>query len=218
MKKTVLTLLTAFSTATSALAGLAVPDTLTNYIALGSGGATIGSTLFSDFMLLPLQNGAVQIDPNSILVNPINLFGNPGFAFVVNQTANTGELFEMRISYKVTDPSITGASVALTNSVVDFDGANTALLDLTGPVPQQTLIAFDIGLIADNPVAATFASVGMLTAEMDLVVDGGTFGGATLASGINQFTVAAIPEPVSIGFGLATLLVCGTTRLRRRRP
>lgn len=217
MKKPILALLTAFSTATSALAGLAVPDTLTNYIALGSGGATIGSTLFSDFTLLPLQAGATQINPNSILVTPINLFNTAGFAFTVNQTANAGGLFEMRISYKVTDPSITGASVALNGSVVTFDGANTALLDLTGPAPQQTLIAFDIGVDADSPVSATFGSVGVLTAEMDLVVDGGTFGDATLTSGTNLFTVAPIPEPASIGFGLATFLVCGAARLRRSR-
>ena len=203
-----------------ASAAPAVTDSLTNYLALGAGGATIGSTLFSDFTILSLQAGATAINPNSILVTPINLAGNVGFQFVLNQTANTGQLFQLHLGYKVAAPSITGATTALNGSIVNFDGANTGLLTLTGPIPAQNLIAFDIGVAADNPVSSTFASLSSLTVETDFVVDGGTFGGASLISGTNLFAAPTpVPEPGSAMAGLGALGIClsGVVR-RRRRP
>ena len=105
-----------------ASAAIAVPDTLTNYIALGSGGATIGSTLFSDFMILPLQLGATAINPNSILVTPLNLAGNVGFQFSLNQTATANQIFELRLGYKVSNSFISGATTALGGSIEVIHG------------------------------------------------------------------------------------------------
>ena len=203
-----------------ASAAVAVPDTLTNYLALGAGGATIGSTLFSNFTILSLQAGATAINPNSILVTPINLAGNVGFQFSLNQTANTAQIFELHLGYKVASPSITGATTALNGSIVNFDGANTGLLTLTGAMPTQNLIAFDIGVASDNPVSGTFASLASLTAETDFVVDGGTFGGARLTSGTNLFAVpavVAVPEPGSAMAGMGVLGMCMSGLIRRKR-
>ena len=220
LKKLIATFSVAAAISLDATAAPAIPDTLTNYIALGAGGATIGSTLFSSFSLQSLQAGAVAINPNSILVTPISLSGNAGFQFTLNQTANTGQIFELHLGYKVAAPSITGATTALNGSVVNFDGANTALLSLTGPLPPQTLIAFDIGVASDNPVSSTFPSVSTLTAETDFVVDGGTSGGARLTSGTNLFAVpavVAVPEPGSAMAGLGVLGMCMSGFVRRKR-
>ena len=199
----------------------AVPDTLTNYLALGAGGASIGSTLFSNFTILSLQAGATAINPNSILVTPINLAGNVGFQFSLNQTANTNQLFELHLGYKVASPSITGATTALNGSLVNFNGANTGLLALTGPMPAQNLVAFDIGVASDNPVSRTFASLTSLTVATDFVVDGGTFGSASLVSGTNLFAVpvvaVAVPEPGSSMAGLGVLGLCLSGFVRRKR-
>lgn len=192
---------------------IAVPITsgsLSSLINLGSTGGTIGSTLFSDFAILPGQTGSNPISPDNILVNPIDEINNPGLQFVLNQTANANQLFEMRISYRVSDASIFGASVSLSGSSVDPDGVNSALLSLVEP--SQSLIAFDIGLLSESPVTTSFNPLTALNVESDVVIDGGLAGRAILASVSNQFNVVganAIPEPTSIliAFGLfGTLL------------
>jgi PEP-CTERM motif len=194
--------------------------TLADYVSLGATGGTIGGTLFSDFMLLPAQAGATLISPNDILINPIHVVGNPGLSFVLNQTANASQLLEMRISYRLSDPSIFGASVELVGSSVSMDGANTGVLGISDVA--QSLIAFDLGGVAENPVSMTFNPLSMLSVEFDLVVDGGLSGRAILASATNQFSVStpsnAVPEPSSIAI-LGLLMGSLTTRLfsRRRR-
>ncbi len=201
---------------------LAVPitsGTLADLINLGSGGGTIGSTLFSDFAILPLQTGATQLSPTSISVSPIGAPNNPGLQFGFNQTANANQLFEMRVSYRVSGSLISGASVGLLGSSVTGDGANTALLQLMQP--GQSLIAFDIGLLSETPVFGQFTPLTQLTVESDVVIDGGTAGRAILASATNQFNVSAspaIPEPTSAVIAMTLFGVFFTqSRCRRLR-
>lgn len=216
MKAIILSGIIASLTTIRAFGVLAVPGTLADYIALGPGGATIGSTLFSDFTLLPLQNFATGIPANSILVTPINLSGNPALEFTLNQTALSGELFEMRLSYKVSDFAITGASVGLNLPSAIGDAAITGILDVSGPIPKPpTLIAFEIAGISGPTDQTTFPSTGVLTVETDVVVDGGTQGTGSLRSATNQFVVAPIPEPATFGFGLALLGICAVSYWRR---
>lgn len=214
--KTLAALSSALLCALHAIAAPAVPGTLASYIALGSGGATIGTTLFSDFKLELNQTGATQI-PTSILVNPINLLGAPALEFVVQQTALAGELFELKLSYKVQDISLFGAEVALNTASATGDGALTATLDLTGSVPQPaTLIAVVTPNFSQLSDQTNFPSVAQVFAQTDIVVDGGATGQASARSVTNRFQVGAIPEPSSVLFGLATFGVCATRRLRRR--
>ncbi len=181
-----------------ATAGVLTSGTLSDYINLGSAGGSIGSTLFSDFLILPAQNGATALLPSNVFVNPINVMNNPGLQFVVNQTANLNELFELRLSYRVADFSITGASVALEGSSVNVNGANTGSFLLNEPL--QTLIAFDVGLISELSMSTTFGSLPLVNVEFDLVIDGGTDGRAVLVSAVNQFVAngSTIPEPSSM--------------------
>jgi hypothetical protein len=242
MKHHFLSAIGALCLTSTMLAAPAVPGTLADYLALGPGGTTIGSTVFSNFTLLPLQTGATQIPPSSILVTPINLFNNPGLQFTVNTSAGPGQLFELRIGYQVADTSITGASVFLTGATVGgpsteplppgfTDPAITATTDLSAP-GTPTLIAFAIPGLADLDDETTFGSVALLSVETDIVIDGGAVNGAapppgapvtaSLASATNQFVVAqapgaAVPEPGTALAGLAALALCGVRR-RRRTP
>lgn len=214
MKTLLASALTAFTLTLHSLAAPAVPGTLASYIALGAGGATIGSTLFSDFQLELNQAGATQI-PTSILVNPINILGAPALEFVVQQTALANELFELKLSYKVQDISILGAEVALNAAAAAGDAAVTATLDLTGPIPQPaTLIAVvtsNTSILSDQ---TGFPSVAQVLAQTDIVVDGGLTGQGSTQSVTNRFIV--VPEPGTALFGLAIFAVCATRRHRRR--
>jgi hypothetical protein len=207
--------LIALCTAASAPAAPAVPGTLADYLALGSGGATIGTTLFSDFKLELNQGGATQI-PTSILVTPINLLGAPALEFSVQQTALAGELFELKLSYKVQDLSIFGAEFTLNTASATGDAAVTGSLDLTGPTPQPpTLIAFATSGASGFSDQGTFPSVGQLFATADFVVDGGGAGQGSAGSFTNRYQVAAVPEPSTAMYGLATFAVFALRRFRR---
>jgi hypothetical protein len=192
----------------------AVPGTLADYLALGPGGATIGSTLFSDFTLLPTQAGALEIAPTSILVTPIDLVGNPTLQFDFTQVAMAGQLFEMRIGYKVTDISITGAEVGLSLSTATNDAAITALLDVSGPVPAPpALVAFETSFLSGPSDQAAFPSTGVLMVEADNVIDGGLAGQGTGARVQNHFTLGVvIPEPGTAAFALALFGMCAVSR------
>lgn len=214
MKTPALAILIAVCTTAVAFAAPATPSTLASYLALGPAGVTIGSTTFSNFTLEPLQTGATQI-PTSILVNPINLFGMPTLEFIVQQTAAAGQLFELKLSYKVQDVSIVGAGVAFDLATASGDAAVTGTLDIDGPVPQPgTFIAVASAGFSTPSEQGSFPSVAALFAHTDLVVDGGFSGQGSVRSVRNNFQV--VPEPSTALYGLGTLALCATRRLRRR--
>ena len=211
MKTTALSALIAICAAATALAAPAVPGTLASYLALGAAGATIGSTLFSNFTLDPNQSGATQI-PTSILVTPINLFGAPALQFSVMQTALAGELFELKLSYKVQDISIVGAESALGTASATGDAAVTATLDLNGMATLIAVVTAGSSTLSDQ---ASFFSVAQLTAHADFVVDGGASGQGSAGTFTNRYTIVPVPEPTAALYGLATLALCATRRFRR---
>ncbi len=174
-----------------------VTGTLADYLALGPGGGTIGSTLFSNFSLLPNQTGATAISPSSIGVVPINLLGTPTLQFDFSRTALAGQLFEMRIGYNVSGSSITGAGVGMSFASATGDAAVTALLLVNGPVPPPpALIAFESLGFSMPTDFTTFAPTGFLAVESDVVVDGGLAGQGRLGRVTNQFNVVRASNPV----------------------
>jgi len=174
------------------------PGTLADYLALGPGGGTIGTTTFSSFLLQPLQTGATAIAPADILVTPINLAGSPTLQFGFTQAAAAGGLFEMHISYQVSALALLGASVALGNVTALGDAAVTAVLALTGPSPvPPSLIALETSFISIPSDATAFASAAALNVDFGVVIDGGLAGSASLGLVTNQFTVpftASVPD------------------------
>ncbi|MDQ6699585.1 MAG: hypothetical protein M3Z36_05310, partial [Acidobacteriota bacterium] len=102
-------------------------DTLTNYVALSSGGCMVGTTVVANFSSLPLPTGSTQIPLSSIQVTPLNVAGNPGLQFGLNITAPSGGAARDAVfGYNVFAGSITGASMTSTGFSATGNGAVTA--------------------------------------------------------------------------------------------
>lgn len=211
---------------------LCVTGSLSSYTALGSGGCTIGSFQFSNFVLLPLITGATSFA--SLIIAPVTVGTSAvGLDFRVNATAGPNVFFDNLISYRVTGlgASINGASLFISGTSPIGDATATAVENLclagrfagldgvtgcTG-MPVGPLVVTDFGGFADLPsvpdptMSLDFPSASSLAVVTDIGLDGGIDGTGSdkLAFAGNRFFVApaAVPEPASILLIVAGLLV-----------
>lgn len=210
-----------FSSVSAAWGALCLPGTLTEYIGLGSTGCEFGGILFSDFASLEIPFPATQIDPEKVIVNPLNNLNGPGleFEFLVDQTALAGEFFDVRIGYLVSNNTFSGITASMTGASATGDGAVTTIEDIwPGEVfnpdssGTSTVILFAIDGEQYSFEQLTFASVDSIGVIKDIGVDGGLAGTGTLSSATNQFTVSQpIPEPATVlllATGLGCLGIC----------
>lgn len=192
-----------------------VSGTLADYLALDPSGGTIGTTRFSQFVLLELQTGAELLSPEFIQVNPIDSAGMPGLQFVINDSASDGYFFNVRFSYLVTDTALVGATIGIDDfdTTATFNSAVTVIQDveILGQ-PPETLIAFRTSEDFELSETVSFPSASSLAITMDITLDGGGNGFATLGSTTSQF--AAIPEQMSLA---SIVPLTGLLFLRRRR-
>ncbi|MEZ5351290.1 MAG: hypothetical protein R2762_01530 [Bryobacteraceae bacterium] len=194
--------------ASYAKAAPCVFDSLDSYVALGAGGCSIGPAQFTDFTLLPVS--FTGIDPAAVLIMPGMA---PGFLVTLGATAATGETLQSTFSFLASGAAFNSATVALIGSVVDFDGANTGVATFT---PGPTIIAFDIGVDAQLSDMAALGGVPSVLTELDFVIDGGTFGSASLNQGSIAFGTSAVPEPATALLMLPALLLLAV-RMKRRQ-
>ena len=186
-----------------------VSSTLASYTTLGMG-CSIDSTVFQGFS----ASGSFgsPIDPSTVLVTPIQTGAQRGFRFDLNQTADAGEAFSILIGYTISY-AISG-QVELNGSSVTPDGVNTAILNLCsgeydagGPTgctgSESTGIAFDDGVTAQLSESLSLAPGGAYDVFLDVVIDGGLSGGASLDS---VTALTSVPEPgtwLAVASGLA---------------
>ncbi len=195
--------------------------TLQDYINSGSAGCFIGATQFFDFVELDIPNGAIQIDPATVLVTPINVQARPQLDFTVNANAAAGKFFDLRFGYTATGSFIGGLGLSMTGPLVTGDGAVTVLEDAC----LGDAFSFDLcsSSTASLAVFATdfdqqlsdalgFSAVSTLGVIKDIGVDGGVSGTAALQSATNQLTI--VPEP-GTAVMVGTVLL-GVAILRRR--
>ena len=211
-----------FSVSTASGAPVCVSDTLGGFIGLGSTGCDFGGVLFSDFASLEIPSSATQIDPGAVTVNPVNTPNGPGLEFVVDQTADAGESFDVRVGYLVSGNTFGGITLSMTGASAIGDGAVTTIEDIWpgafyDPYASgaSVLILFAIDGDEDTYEQLSFAPVTNIGLIKDIGVDGGLQGAGGLYSATNQFTVetpVAIPESATILF-LATGL--GSLGIRR---
>jgi hypothetical protein len=198
--------------------------TLASYLALGSGGCTIGNDVLSNFQTLSGQTGATEIATNAVFVTPGGGTSTPSLTFSTSQTVSTGYLVESIFTYQLSGSSITSASLALSNSSEQVDGAVTDIENfcaggIFGPDGVDgctgtagSLLTLDGTQNSDaSPLGpASFASI-----TNDFTVDGGTAGSAAGGIFANSFT--AMPEPASLFMAAIGILIATTARIYSKR-
>jgi len=197
----------------SSHAATLVSGSLADYIALGSGGGTIGPTRFSDFTLLPGEAGATQFAPEDITVNPLNTVGMPGLQFVVEDSASGNDFFGIRFSYRVSDSAVFGASLAITDAAATGESSVTVVEDLAvASQPDAALIVFRTAQDSELSDQLSFTALPSVTVTTGITLDGGGSGLASLGSATSRF---AVPEPSALV--LVALASSSVLALRRRR-
>lgn len=196
-----------------------VNGSLASYIALGSGGCTIGSNTLFGFQTVDGIAGATVIGTMNLAIAPSGGTASFGFTATTSQTAGAGSLIESIFTYQISGNSYIGSSIALSGSSESADGAVTDIQNYCagggfGPngvtgctgVPG-TLVTLDGVQQTD---LASFSGVSLLSVTDDFTLDGGLAGSAAGGSFTNQFTaqaaVSAVPEPFVFaltGLGLA---------------
>lgn len=191
--------------ATGALANAATcvsGNSLQSYITLGAGGCSVGNAQFSLFVDLGApQTNAIAILPSNIAVNTGGTFLQPSLTFAVNRTAQANTLLESFFRFKV-NSTLVGAALSILGSATGTGDANAvanicpggmfASSNMDGCPMAETLIASTFSDLSDS---RSFAKTSFLDVFMDLTVDGGPAGTATLNSA--TFGVTTIPEPAT---------------------
>jgi beta-glucosidase len=202
-----------------------LPGNLQTFSDLGTMGCEVGAVEFNDFTILPGQTVGTPIDPAQVQIIPGGTASDPMLLFTLNSTASAGQVLESFFRFSASD-SFTGASIALASPTVTGDATAAAILDVcpdgafTGGAPvgcstsPASLVAFAIdqsSLLSDS---ATFAMAKSLDVFVDLTIDGGRSGSATLDSATVGFS--SVPEPSAGLLAALGVLAFGILRVRRR--
>jgi hypothetical protein len=234
MKKLVFTActLTMIIFAGPALALSCVSQTLADYVGLGSAGCSVGGFQFSSFSIV--TPGATQIPGASITVTPVVGPSGPGFSLSSGGaiTAGSGEALELYFGANVR--SNTGAY--FTSNTLDLGGSATAsgdasitivedkCLDGTFSTPSfgcsgapLTSIVFATEAISDLSETATFAPASFFDVFVDLVIDGGPTGNASLGPALGGIGTAVVPEPPVLVLAALALVLLACYRPVKNR-
>jgi PEP-CTERM motif len=202
-------------------AAVCVPGTLQSYIGLGSGGCQLGTLLFDNFAIASGQSIATPINPSQVQVTPGGSAFLPSLLFTLNSVAGPGAVFESFFRFQAVGLE-TGVSIALNNPTATGDGAVTGTLDVcrngtfAGGAPigcsgtSGSAIAFQIAGDSQLSDSAAFASSSFFDVFVDLTIDGGLAGTASLPSA--TVAVAAAPEPATLWLIAAGLILAGRRR------
>jgi hypothetical protein len=207
---------------------------LADYLALGSGGCTIGGLAFTDFTLPSvLSPTATPVDPDAVSIAPVSSAPGTGLqlAFTPAQSAGAGEFLALRVGFNVQGSGIAGAYAALLEPLAIGDAAVTLVEDLCPGAPfsdptnlvcagsTQNLIAIAIESFADNPVSGPVGPFSLAGVVAEIGIDGGLAGNAALAGAELRFlAAAAVPLPSVLVLlaiaACAALSIPGTRRGR----
>jgi hypothetical protein len=214
MKTSLLACLLTVASLANLPAAALVSGTLTDYVALGLAGGTIGTTRFSSFVLLPPQTGATELSPDLITINPIGGPGMPGLEIVINDSATADDLFGSRFSFTVSDSQISVVLLGVGDTAASGTGELSVIEDLDFAAgPDETLLVFRTAADQELSAQNTFSPATSFSVAMDVTLDGGGGGGlASLGSVTTQFVV--VPEPATLALCVPAALVAA---LRRRR-
>ncbi|YCM43170.1 hypothetical protein V2O64_17825 [Verrucomicrobiaceae bacterium 227] len=177
---------------------------LAQYLALDEKGVAIGKSIFHNFRILPLQEGAEGFSAQFIDVVPLTTTeGKPGFRFEIMDGATVDDFFELRFSFEASGTTFESTQIEL-NSVnvrASSNGSADVLLDLAvsgnSPGSLSSLIAFaapeGLAMLEDK---VTFAPQSHLSLEVDAVLDGGNQGApGVIVASLGAITVTLTEAP-----------------------
>jgi hypothetical protein len=202
---------------------MCVPGTLQDYVNLADVGCTLNGFTFENFELAPLLFGATEIDPSTVQVTP---GGGAQLLFTLNSSAGPGQIFESFFRFNLIGGA-SGASIRLGNPLAAGDGAVTGILDVCaggsflGVEPigcsgtPATAIAFATAFDTAPFAATTFPFSNFFDIFVDLTIDGGLAGFASLDSA--TVAITPTPEPSAMLTMAAGLALLTLARMRRRR-
>lgn len=211
-------------TSVSGSAASCVSGSLASYLALGSGGCTIGSNTLANFTIDPGLNGGTAINPTAITITPLGGSLNPGISTTVQQSA-AAKIFEAIFSYQISGNDYRSETYTLSGSSETGGGAVTGVQNnCAGGVFGSSGVTGCTGISGSlltldgvqNQDFATFALPRFLSITDDFTLDG-TGGSASAGTLTDQFTT--VPEPTSIAL-LAAAFLAGSGLLLRpgRKP
>jgi len=231
MKQFLLLAVVAFSGSQIAAAAACGTTTLAAYVALGSGGCTIGGDKLYNFQILA-GSGVTELAGGSVTITPSGSIYAPSIAISMNQSATAGNGIETMFTYDISGPFFEGISSVLSGStastvndgvtgIVNFceggifgaDGVDGC----TGP-SNGGLLTFkgfnQVPSIDQLSDMSTFSAVPFLNVTDDflLLSGGGTASGGTIT---NSFT--AVPEPISTALAGLGLALVGVLKVRANR-
>lgn len=198
--------------------------TLASYLALGSGGCTIGNDVLSNFQTLSGQTGATEIATNGVVVTPGGGTSTPSLTFSTIQSVSTGGLVESIFTYQISGPTFTSASLALSGSSETVDGAVTDIENFCaggtfGPDGVDGCTGTAGSLLTldgiQNSNSSPLSPASLVSVTNDFTVDGGTAGSAAGGTFADSFT--ATPEPASLFMAALGILTATTVRMYSKR-
>ena len=227
MKQFLLLLVLACILSGLAISGPCLPGTLQDYIDLGVTGCTLGAVVVSDFALVPGQNFAIPINPSTIQVSPaggflsrLDLFFDAG--------AQAGDLLESFFRFSASGTGLYTTGVKLAGAGATGDGVVTSTMDtcaggsFLGDQPfgcsgtADTAVTIKTSQFSFPYDSRTFAPTSFFDVFVDVTIDGGLTGSASL--GRSSVLIGAVPEPSQVLLllsGLASLVFARMCKFRK---
>jgi hypothetical protein len=184
----------------------------------------LGTVQFSGFTILPGQTIGTAIDPAQVQVAPGGTALNPMLSFTLNTTAMDDDVFESFFRFSASGLLI-GASIGLAPPTVTGNAAVTALLDVCPngsfaggapagcPTSPANLVVFAVSQSSLLSDSASFPVARSVDVFVDLTIDGGGSGSATLESA--TVGLSSVPEPSAGLLVVLGLSAFGGLRARR---
>lgn len=225
--------------ATHATAAACVTASLSDYVALGPGGCTIGGLSFESFSVVsPLAPGNVAVSPAAVTLTPVLGADGPRLAWSSGTplAAGPGSLLQLWFGFRTTGAALASGDTLLLGGpgappAVSGDGAITLIEDLCldglFASPSQgcagsALTQIDFAIAGDQELESTqnFAVSSFFDVFFDLVIDGGTAGQSMLGPQLGEYRIAAngtrpLAEPALPA--LAAIALAALAMLSRRR-
>jgi len=204
--------------------------TLSNYIALGSSGCSVGAPgsidvlVFNGFQVLPTASTAIL--PGSVILSPgTGGFGTAGFEFHFTPVANTAQVFEVNFGFNIS---------SLIGRLINFEALGVAGGGGPGTFDSPAVSTLCAGPISSTGGCPTFPAAPNLQADifeffafahfmgtpvLGVTIDAsarGNLGTVQLRNiGVSFADAASVPEPATMG--MLAVALSGLVLVRRRK-